>query len=750
MIVSPSSYLFLGVGGMGMAPLASWLSNSGIDIYGYDDALQERSREFLVASGVQLMEFIFPEHLESYHMIVYSSAITPTHTILQAAQARGIPTIRRGEMLAKVSQQKRLIAIVGSHGKTTTSGMVAHILRQCNFDVNYIVGGHFNEPSLRPSNFSSSDWLIAEIDESDGTIDQFIPEVTVLLNAEWDHTDYYTTEQSIHDAFAGIIERTKSTIFAPDYLCSHFTAPANASLIALPPLESYQVDPPKMCETNEGNAAGALAVVNYICNTKLPRSILSSYSGMLRRQQVLHQDVQLSIIEDYAHHPNEITSLLSSLRSQASEKKLVVVFQPHRFSRTKQFRDAFTSILTTVDQLFLLPVYSAHEPPVDGGGIYDLLTAFADSPPDILSMDIVGMKELANNLSEVPTILAFVGAGDIDQFSGAFVEMIQTGFDTPQAFIQFLQSRVSKDCRLLENEALANKTTMRIGGSARFYVEPSNLVDLQAVLRAAKIFQLNIFCLGRGSNLLVPDGSFDGLVIRFNTTNWRSKEALGHGRIWVTAGVRLKSICGLAAKEGLSGFEFLEGIPGSVGGALRMNAGAMGSWMFDVVERVVLIDSEGNLKDLRKEEFHFGYRKVEEISTAIALGAVLKSPEDSCNTQLIRERMDTYSHSRKASQPREPSAGCIFKNPDGNYAGRLIEEYGIKGMRIGDAEVSSVHGNFIVNRGEATAKDVIDLVREVRSLIFKQSGYLLEPEVLLLGKNWEDVLGPIEEHVADV
>ena len=93
--------------------------------------------------------------------------------------------------------------------------------------------------------------------------------------------------------------------------------------------------------------------------------------------------------------------------------------------------------------------------------------------------------------------------------------------------------------------------------------------------------------------------SYDGLVIRFNTTNWRSKEALGHGRIWVTAGVRLKSICGLAAKEGLSGFEFLEGIPGSVGGALRMNAGAMGSWMFDVVERVVLIDSDGNLKDLR-------------------------------------------------------------------------------------------------------------------------------------------------------
>ena len=137
---------------MGMAPLASWLSNSGINIFGYDDALQERPRELLVASGVQLMDFIFPEHLESYHIIVYSSAITPTHTILQAAQARGIPTMRRGEMLAKVSQQKRLIAIVGSHGKTTTSGMIAHMLRQASYQVNYILGGYFNEPALLPSN----------------------------------------------------------------------------------------------------------------------------------------------------------------------------------------------------------------------------------------------------------------------------------------------------------------------------------------------------------------------------------------------------------------------------------------------------------------------------------------------------------------------------------------------------------------------------------------------------------------------
>ena len=212
------------------------------------------------------------------------------------------------------------------------------------------------------------------------------------------------------------------------------------------------------------------------------------------------------------------------------------------------------------------------------------------------------------------------------------------------------------------------------------------------------------------------------------------------GRIWAAAGVRLKELCGYAAKNGLTGFEFLEGIPGTVGGALRMNAGAMGSWMFDVVEQVQLLDENGKLQSLPKDFFHVEYRKVEEISRGIALGAVLKSVEVEEELS-IRDRMDTYADARKSSQPRDPSAGCIFKNPEGNYAGKLIDTYGLKGMRVGGAEVSNIHGNFIVNRGGASAEDVVELVRQVRSLIHDKSGYLLEPEVLLLGHSWDAVLG---------
>ncbi|MDA9317456.1 hypothetical protein N9Q19_01490, partial [Puniceicoccaceae bacterium] len=139
------------------------------------------------------------------------------------------------------------------------------------------------------------------------------------------------------------------------------------------------------------------------------------------------------------------------------------------------------------------------------------------------------------------------------------------------------------------------------------------------------------------------------------------------------------------------------------------------------------------------DAFHFGYRKVEEISRGIALGAILTSV-DSESESAIRGRIDGYSSSRKESQPRAASAGCIFKNPDGNYAGKLIDELGIKGMRVGEAEVSEVHGNFIVNHGGATASDVIELVKQIRAKVQAESGYILEPEVLLVGQSWDEVL----------
>ena len=395
--------------------------------------------------------------------------------------------------------------------------------------------------------------------------------------------------------------------------------------------------------------------------------------------------------------------------------------------------------LSAADSVYLLPVYGAHEEETDGGSLLNLSMAFGAKQPKVLPMNALGMERIVMSLPDKPINLVFLGAGNINQFAAAFTSQVRHGFNVKEAWVDYISSRVSNSCRIALDEPLANKTTLRVGGSASFYAEPGNLSDLHVLLNAAKLFELEVFTLGRGSNLIVSDSGFQGLVIRLNKGLWRESRLLSDGRIWVGAGVRLKEVCGFAAKAGLAGFEFLEGIPGSVGGSLRMNAGAMGGWIFDVVERVQFLDSEGILRDLPQSEFNFGYRKVEEISEGMALGAILRSPENK-DRDAIRECMDSYASARKASQPREPSAGCIFKNPEGNFAGKLIDSNGLKGLRVGDAEVSTIHGNFIINRGEATSKDMIELVQIIRNSVLKESGYLLEPEVLLLGAEWDTLL----------
>lgn len=770
MTVSKNSYLFIGVGGMGMAPLAGWMTRAGYSVFGYDDNLQEPVRRFLANAGVLLKDFILAEHFAQFDTVVYSSAIQSSHPLLATARKRGLTTLRRGEMLAEIAASKRLIAIAGSHGKTTTTGMIAHATRYCGLDVNYIMGGLFNDAAMPPSQHTDSEWLVAEVDESDGTIDLFSPEITVLLNADWDHADLYTGREMLDATFQQLIQRTKEQVLVSTegLGAESFTQKDNPKLLTFGENGDFvatdDVDgqlrlrgrfsdskvnsAPGGGRINCINGTATLAVLQLL-SVDWPVDVLSGFCGIARRQTVLHRDEQLVVIEDYAHHPTEILALIDDLRLMAPEHQLVMVFQPHRYSRTKQFKQEFVTALSAVDNLFLLPVYAAHEPILEEGTTEAFVRAFQKKSPEVLTMCPAGVNRLVDSLGPQKSLVAFVGAGDIHLFAGLFASMYRNGHKLELAWCDFLNDRVSQECVLKEAETLANKTTMRIGGAARFYAEPANLCDLRALLSSAKLFDLKTFCLGRGSNLLVPDEGFDGLVIRFTGSAWRRMEVLDEGRIWVAAGVRLKELCGYAAKAGLTGFEFLEGIPGTVGGALRMNAGAMGKWMFDVVERVQLLDEEERLLDLPKEAFQVGYRKVEEISRGIALGAILKSVEAEV-ASCIRERMDEYSELRKSSQPRNPSAGCIFKNPEGDFAGKLIDTYGLKGMRVGGAEVSNIHGNFIVNRGGASATDVIRLVQQVRNEIQTKSGYLLEPEVLLLGKSWDDVLENAESLTAQV
>ncbi len=306
-------------------------------------------------------------------------------------------------------------------------------------------------------------------------------------------------------------------------------------------------------------------------------------------------------------------------------------------------------------------------------------------------------------------------------------------------FLAEIRPQLGATAKFTREEPLASKTTIRIGGAARLFAEPGSVADFRVLIRAAVHAGIPVLPLGRGSNLVVPDAGVDGLVLSLAHESWATFRLRADGRAWVGAGLRLKNLCGLAAKAGLTGFEFLEGIPGNVGGALRMNAGAMGGWMFDVVEEVQFITHDGEVHTVPRAAMHVDYRHCAELHAAIAVGALLR-PAAPADPQSVARQIDVYRAKRQESQPRDPSAGCIFKNPPGNSAGRLIDQSGLKGERVGDAEVSPVHANFIVNRGAATSADLIALVRRIRARVLAAHGVELEPEVLLYGQAWSDVL----------
>lgn len=762
-----------GVGGMGVGPLAIYLAQSGFRTSGEDDAMTDAVKAHLERAGVVLTAVgAVPSECS---LVVASSAIVASHPVMVQARKQGIPVVRRGELLAEVTRDKKFVAICGSHGKTTTTAMLITAIRSGGFPAGYILGGLFADDSVPPARVGSNGWVVAEVDESDGTIDRFSPGLTVAVNLDWGHPDHYRRPADIEDTFRALFRRTSGPVLVSDACAMSQRVAAGQTVITFGRTGDFsgtlqRVTPGHSVvslggrfsvksatvaahgDFNVTNATAALAAAQ-LMGVSISSESLASYPGVRRRQAVLLNEGGIIAMEDYAHHPAEVRALIASLRQRiaAAERmeehnRLIVVFQPHRYSRTAQFKTEFAAALSPASRVFLLDVYGAGETAMAGGTTADLYAEMKRMSPEqdvtYLPGDRAGFRRALERTVRPGDWVAFVGAGDIDRDARIWLEghAAQTAKAAQwDALAQTILRSVTSDTKVSREEGLASRTTMRVGGAARIFCEPAGISDLQTVVRIARTQGIPTFVLGRGSNLLVPDEGVDGIVISLGHENWQTFDVQPNGRIRVGAGLRLKNLCGLATKAGLKGFEFLEGIPGNVGGALRMNAGAMGGWMFDVVEEVQMMLPDGSVVALPKDRLHVEYRHCAELEQAIALGAIVM-PSTAAEAESIKRQMDVYRDKRLKSQPREPSAGCIFKNPPGDSAGRLIDAAGLKGACVGDAEVSAVHANFIINRGKATSADVISLVRQVRARVRETSGVTLEPEVLLYGGLWKDVL----------
>lgn len=283
------------------------------------------------------------------------------------------------------------------------------------------------------------------------------------------------------------------------------------------------------------------------------------------------------------------------------------------------------------------------------------------------------------------------------------------------------------------DEPMKKHISFKVGGPADFLLKPKTEEELRGIIKFVKNENIPYIVIGNGSNLLVKDGGIRGIVVELSD-NFNSFEIKGN-IIKAQCGALLSILGRNALKNSLTGIEFAAGIPGTLGGALAMNAGAYGGEMKNVVKSVRLMDTDGNIVELSNDEMEFAYRKsILSRKEYIVLSAILEL--ELGNYDEIKETMTDYANRRTTKQPLSfPSAGSTFKRPEGHFAGKLIDDSGLRGLTLRGAQVSDKHCGFVVNLGEATAKDILDLMYVVKSTVNAKFGIMLEEEVKILGED---------------
>ena len=294
--------------------------------------------------------------------------------------------------------------------------------------------------------------------------------------------------------------------------------------------------------------------------------------------------------------------------------------------------------------------------------------------------------------------------------------------------LEEIQKIVSKD-KIFTNEPMSKHTSFKIGGPAEIFVKINNVEELKLIIKISKQAEVQITVVGNGSNLLVSDDGIRGIVLKIEFDKIEIEES---GKLKIGSGVKLAFLAQKCLKEKLEGFEFASGIPGTIGGAIRMNAGAHGSEMKDIVKKITCMTRDGKIQVISNEEAKFEYRNsIFSQNDYIILEAEIQLRKG--NPEEIRSKMDEYATYRKEKQPIEyPSAGSTFKRGNDFITAKLIDECGLKGYQIGGAQVSEKHAGFIINKGNATAEDVKQLMKYVEEQVYNKFGKKIEPEIEII------------------
>ena len=746
---------FIGLGGIGMSGIARIYLALGYAVQG-SDVKKTPILLNLEKLGAKVLIGHDPLHIEGAGLVVYSSSIREDHPERVEAVRAGVRIIHRADALAALCLDRFTIAVSGTHGKTTTTALVGLILREAGRDPSVVVGGLVD---LLGGNacVGQGKEMVIEADESDASFLKFSPDIEIITNIEKEHLDHYGTFDQMEEAYRKFVLRLKpggrwvGCAEDPNVLRLAKEADIPAVLYGFNSSNDFYATDVSECPEgvrgvsfnawrgtvclgkvqlrilgrhNVLNALGAIAAVS-LCGVDFSsvQKALLKYRGAERRFDIQYESPVTMIVDDYAHHPTEIQKTLAAARA-LSKKRIFAVFQPHRYSRTASLLDDFATAFSDADKLFITDIYAANEDPMENISAQKVCDAVRrQGHADVSYVPRALVTEAIRSQMLPGDLVIALGAGDVYQVAREL------------SFFRGIRGKVALE------EPLSKHTTLKIGGPAEYWIEPEDMEDLKSVLWESRARGLHVRIFGAGSNILAADQGVRGVVIHLGAPYFRQLHSPGANRVLARAGVMNSLLIQYSFEKGLGGFEFMSGIPGNIGGAVAMNAGSHGQSVDEFLEEILFLGFDGRSHFLKKSQINFRYRH-SGLEEGIIVEALFSFPPSS--KEAVQLKLQEYRDYRTKSQDlQHASAGCLFKNPNlpGCSSGKLIDEAGLKGFAVNQAQISEKHANYLINRGGASSSNVLELISRVRDVVKQRSGIDLETEVKYIS---DDTLNPVK------
>jgi len=780
MLNQAKNIFFLGIKGVAMANLAVVLKKMGKNVTGCDLKEEFITDKLLKYNKINWQIGFDSDKLpKQTDLIVYSAAHGGTNNLLIIeAKKRKINLISQAQLLSELMDQfKNKIAVCGCHGKTTTSSLLVYALNKLKEKPSYIVGVPFftsyqsvaGFAKYQGGDYQGKKYFVVEADEYGVNPPQDLtpkfqllnPNYIIATNIDFDHPDVYKNIEETKKAFRKFFNvsinqliDTKIFLCADDknlmevvrnlpkesYLTYGFDKKADYQIFDWKTgedgltfkINNFVYNTSLFGQKNISNTAAVVAFLLHsgFTQDKIKDAIIG-FTGAERRFEKIYFKNNIYLFDDYAHHPSEIAATINAAKSRLKNRRILVIFQPHTYSRTKFLLKEFRESLALADMSFILSIFAS---------VREKKNQFKVDSKDIVQgkknlFYVESNVQLINQLYKVikkGDVIFTMGAGDVYKLKNQIIKVID-------------QISNIKNFKIEKNKDLIQFNTLKTNSVAEYFVEAKTRENLIEGKKFALKNELSLFILAGGSNLAIVKEKIEGLVVKNNYLKLEViKETSDYVNLLVSSGYPVSKLVSETVEKGYEGFEYHKGLPGTVGGAIYMNSkwtkpisyfGENLIYAYLINDPSFVKTSEGKRgqdKKVSRDYFQFAYDySILQKTKEILLEAVFQLKKT--DPEILKKRSEFAFEYRKKTQPMgAKTSGCFFRNVRGKSAGQLIDQVGLKGFAVGDFFVSPIHANFIVNRGNGKAKDLLELVRIIKEKVKEKFGIGLEEEVIII------------------